>query len=80
MATYALKTDTLRTAAATAGDRSLYRISKRTGLDLTVLSRVTRGENAPSLDTVVRLAAAYGLTVEALLDIADTQRPAALTA
>ena len=75
MAKYNLKTQTLLDAAAEAGDQSLYRISKRTGIDLTVLSRVTRHQNGPQLDTVVRLAQAYGLTVEALITAACPLHP-----
>ena len=67
MAKYSLKTKTLMDAAAKLGDLTLYRIHKRTGIDLTVLSRVTRDENGPQLDTVVRLAQAYDLTVEDLI-------------
>lgn len=71
MPSYALNTDKLRAAAAEAGDQSLYSISKRTGLNLGNLSKITRGEWGPSLDTVVRLAAAYGLTVEQLVQVKE---------
>lgn len=71
MAKYTLKTQALLDAAAKLGDRSLYRIHKRTGIDLTVLSRVTRHENGPQLDTVVRLASTYGFHVEDLITAAD---------
>lgn len=42
-------------------------ISRHTGLDPSVVSRVVRDENGPDLVTVIGLARGYGLTVEELL-------------
>lgn len=73
MAAYALNAETLREAAARIGDHSLYRISKRTGLNLGNLSKILKGEWSPSLDTALRLAAAYGLTVEQLVTAQEVE-------
>jgi transcriptional regulator with XRE-family HTH domain len=67
MPTYTLNTPALMGAAREAGDTSLYRIHKRTGITASILSRIARGANAPSLDTALRLAAAYGISVESLI-------------
>lgn len=75
MATYALNTDKLRAVASEAGDKSLYRISKRTGLNLGNLSKIVRREWGPSLDTVMRLAAAYRIPVEQLVTTIDEDAP-----
>lgn len=72
-ATYTLNLDILRAAATLVGDvRSdgrlhLSRISRRSGVDTGVLSRITRRENNPSLHTLGQLADAYQLTVDKLI-------------
>lgn len=72
-ATYTLNLDILQAAATLAGDvrrdgrLHLSRISRRSGVDTGVLSRVTRRENKPSLATLGQLAAAYELTVDKLI-------------
>ncbi|WP_042400102.1 helix-turn-helix domain-containing protein [Streptacidiphilus carbonis] len=70
MATYKLNLATLQAAATLAGDvrndgrLHLSRISRRSGVDPGVLSRITRQENRPSLATLGQLATAYKLTVD----------------
>lgn len=70
---YTLNVAAFRAAALQAGDTRkngepyIARISERTGLDQAVVSRVTRGKNAPDLATVMAIARAYGLTVEQLI-------------
>jgi transcriptional regulator with XRE-family HTH domain len=72
-APYTLNLDILRAAATLVGDvRSdgrlhLSRISRRSGVDTGVLSRITRRENSPSLHTLGQLADAYKLTVDKLI-------------
>lgn len=76
MTSYALNLDVLREAATKAGDvrkdgkLHLSRIARRSGVDPGVLSRITRGENGPSLRTLDLLAQAYTLTVDKLKAIA----------
>ena len=70
---YTLNIAAFRAAALLAGDTRkngdpyIARVSRRTGLDQAVVSRVTRGKNAPDLRTVMAIACAYGLTVEQLV-------------
>lgn len=72
-ASYTLNLDILRAAATLAGDirrdgrLHLSRMSRRSGVDAGVLSRVTRRENGPSLATLGQLASAYDLTVDRLI-------------
>lgn len=67
--------DALRIAATAAGDTkangiiSCTRVSRRTGIDMAVVSRVLRGINAPDLRTALAFARAYNLTVEDLISV-----------
>lgn len=80
-AEYSLNTATLRTAATGAkhvhddGALNIYAISKHSGIDRGVLSRVVRDENGPDIGTVVELADAYGLQIEDLILRRQTPRP-----
>jgi transcriptional regulator with XRE-family HTH domain len=80
---YVLNKITLQAAAHLAGDTwpdgslHLARISRRTGIDQAVISRVTRGENKPNLDTLMRLASTYNITVEQLVQVKDDALQAA---
>lgn len=73
MTSYTLDLEALSEAATTAGDvrrdgrLNLSRIARRSGVDPGVLSRITRGENGPSLRTLHQLAQAYKLTVDKLM-------------
>lgn len=71
MPTYRLCSDRLRKAAAAKGDLSSYAISKRTGLAESTLSRLRRGLVAPATGSLLTLAAAYGLTVDDLVERND---------
>jgi transcriptional regulator with XRE-family HTH domain len=70
---YKLNLDNLRAAATLEGDiwgdgrLHLSRMSRRSGVDRGVLSRITRGENGPSLTTLGQLATAYRLAVDKLI-------------
>jgi transcriptional regulator with XRE-family HTH domain len=80
--TYSLNTQALRDAATEAGHvhddgkLNISAISKRSGVDRGVLSRVVRDENGPDLNTVVELATAYDRTIESLIVRRNTPRPA----
>lgn len=73
MISYTLDLKALHAAAQQAGDTRpdgrlhLARIARRSGVDPGVVSRITRGENGPSLRTLDQLAAAYKTTVDKLL-------------
>jgi len=79
--TYSLNTEALHAAAAKAGHvhddgrLNIYAISRHSGVDRGVLSRVVRDENGPDLNTVVELAAAYDRTIEGLIVRRSTPRP-----
>ena len=75
--------DALHSAATAAGDTkangtvSCTRISRRTGIDIAVISRVLRGVNTPDLRTTLGFARAYNLTVEDLISIGNEHAIAA---
>lgn len=58
----------LRKIAAQAGDRSCYAIAKRARVSQQTVQRIVRGTTTPSLPTLLRLATAYGVSVDELLD------------
>lgn len=72
-ANYTLNLEALHAAATKAGDirkdgrLHLAKISRRSGVDRGVLSRITRRENGPNITTLGRLADAYKLTVDKLI-------------
>lgn len=76
MPTYRLCSDRLREAAAAKGDDSSYAIAKRTGLAESTLSRLRRGKSQPTTGSLLILAAAYGLTVDDLVEYDTTEVPA----
>lgn len=73
MTSYVLNLDALKDAATKAGDvrpngrLHLANIARRSGVDPGVISRITRGENKPSLRTLSQLAEAYRTTVDKFL-------------
>jgi len=73
--TYQFNADALADAAIQAGDTmrsgrlNYERISKRSGIDRAVVSRVHRRISVPDLKTVLGIARAYGLNVEDLISI-----------
>lgn len=72
-ANYTLNLEALHAAAAKAGDLRkdgrlhLAKISRRSGVDPGVLSRITRGLNGPKLSTLGQLADAYKVKVDKLI-------------
>lgn len=79
---YVINQRTLLAAATLAGDirpdgtLHLTRVSRRAGVDRGVISRVAREENRPNIDTLMRLAAAYGVAVEQLVEEVEDTAPA----
>lgn len=68
MSDYRLRVERLRSAAAAKGDHTSYAISKRTGVAQSTLSRLRRGIASPATDTLLILSAAYGLSVDELIE------------
>lgn len=65
---YRLRVERLRSAAAAKGDHTSYAIWKRTGVAQSTLSRLKRGIARPAADTLLILSAAYGVSVDELID------------
>lgn len=55
-------------AARTRLGLSAFEVARKTGLSPYTVYRVERGQTAPSLDTLARLAEAYGLSFDVRLD------------
>lgn len=49
------------------GEPNFARISRRTGIDRTAVSRIVRGETRPDLGTAMAFARAYNTAVEKLI-------------
>ncbi|MFJ8081999.1 helix-turn-helix domain-containing protein [Streptomyces sp. NPDC096205] len=71
MSSYRLRSVRLHEAAAARGDHSNYAIAKRTGLNQTTLSRISRGLAKPAISTLLVLASAYELSVDELIERDD---------
>lgn len=63
--------------AAEHGDQTRYAIYRRTGLAESTVHRMIAGKTEPTLPTLRRLAAAYGVTVPDLLAPDDVMSEAA---
>ena len=68
MSSYRLRSARLQEVAAARGDHSNYAIAKRTGINQTTLSRISRGVAAPATKTLLTLAATYGLSLDELVE------------
>lgn len=62
-----LHADNLRKAAAACGDTTDYKIMKRTGISKSAISRLVNQQVEPTVSTLKRLAACYGLDITDLL-------------
>lgn len=67
MSDYRLSREAVQKAARTKGDDTNRLISVRTGLHEATLSHLFSGRRSPSLEAVMRVANAYGATVNELL-------------
>ncbi len=56
---------------------SMYRIAKKSGLSLQMISYVERGMRNPTLDTLLRIAAALNVDLSRLIKQASTPPPSA---
>jgi DNA-binding phage protein len=72
IATFRLRADVLREAAAERGDPSIRRIVRTTGIDRSVIYRNLKGRSEPSLGTLMRFHACYGIHVEDLVAEAES--------
>lgn len=76
-ATYSLNIATLHRKAKDAGHANpdgklrLRLIGRHTGLDIGVVSRITRSVNRPDLDTVIALKRSYGGLLDDWVNIPD---------
>ena len=68
-----LRTDVLREKATEAGDATDEAIARRAGVQRTTITRLLAGENTPSLPTLVRLGAAYGIALDDLVAKPDPE-------
>jgi len=55
----------------------MYRIAKKSGLSLQMISYVERGMRNPTLDTLLRIAAALNVDLSRLIKQASTPPPSA---
>lgn len=75
MSSYRLRSAHLQEVAAARGDHSNYAIAKRTGLNQTTLSRISRGIAEPATKTLLTLAQAYDVSVDELIERHATVAP-----
>ncbi|MCX4550532.1 MULTISPECIES: helix-turn-helix transcriptional regulator [unclassified Streptomyces] len=65
---YRFRADVLAAKAAAASDMTHYAIARRTGVVESTISRLIAGRTMPSLPTLGAIAAAYGTTLDDLVD------------
>jgi transcriptional regulator with XRE-family HTH domain len=68
---YRLRIHTLWEIAAAHGDTTRAAIHRRTGIAESSIHRITLGQSQPDLISALRLAKAYGTTVEELMERVD---------
>ncbi|MFD3517763.1 helix-turn-helix domain-containing protein [Streptomyces sp. NPDC058657] len=68
---FRLNVESLLSAASRAGDRTGYAISRTAGIAESSVYRILSGAAQPDLNTAMRLAVAYRVTVEELMDRVD---------
>lgn len=68
---FRLCVETLRKVANAKGDTSGYAIYKRTGVAESSVYRILKQEAQPDLNSILRIARAYDISVEALMTEAD---------
>lgn len=66
---YRLRVDRLWAIARQHGDTTRHAIYRRTGIPESSAYRILSGESQPGLNSVLRIAAAYGVTVEDLMEL-----------
>lgn len=71
---YRLSVTKLREAAAKSGDTSGHAIARTTGIAESSIYRILNGEAQPGLNTALRLASAYEISVEDLMQRVDDER------
>lgn len=73
---YRLRAEILREAAAKRGDDSVRRIVKTTGITRSVIQRNLGGQTEPSLGTLMRFRACYGIAIEDMIKPFDLTQAA----
>ncbi|MEE4489377.1 helix-turn-helix domain-containing protein [Streptomyces sp. BE230] len=66
---YRLRVDRLWAIARQHGDTTRHAIYKRTGISQSSAYRVMAGQQQPDLNSILRIAAAYGIAVEELMEL-----------
>lgn len=74
---FRLRIDRLREAAAQHGDTTRHAIYRRTGISESSCYRILNGESQPDLNSLLRFAEAYSVSVESLMKRVDESVPAA---
>lgn len=65
---FRLRIDKLRETTATLGDTTGYAIAQRTGIAESSVYRFLAGAAQPDLNSMLRISAAYGVSVEDLME------------
>lgn len=66
---YRLRVDRLWAIARQHGDTTRHAIYKRTGIPESSAYRIVSGQSQPGLNSALRIAAAYGVPVEELMEL-----------
>ncbi|MGY4903271.1 helix-turn-helix domain-containing protein [Streptomyces sp. 900116325] len=66
---YRLRVDRLWAIARQHGDTTRHAIHKRTGISESSAYRIVSGQSQPDLNSALRIASAYGVPVEELMEL-----------
>lgn len=70
---YRLRVDKLWAIARQHGDETRHAIYKRTGISESSAYRIVSGQSQPDLNSALRIASAYGIAVEELMELEDDE-------
>lgn len=77
---YRLRIHRLREIAAQHGDTKRPEIARRTGIALSSVYRYVDGSAQPDLNSALRIASAYGVPVESLMELVPEPAAESLSA